>query len=258
MACVSTVSYSLLINGGLTTRFQAKKGLRQVDPMSLYLFVLAMEYLNRSLKNLKQNPDFNYHLICSKLDLVHIYFVDNLLICCREDRISILLMLQTFNHFSEVSRLKANMDKSSLYVAGVSSEFKHQIIQEMGFSAGEMPFRYLGVPISSRKLTIHQYLLGSNLSIAKKDHQYGNKYMQNIPMDNTNKVSRKALVAWEKLCMPRSAGGLNILDFYKWNKSAICKLLWVITQKKDNLWEDIGSKELASESWGPLGTVKKL
>lgn len=36
--------------------------------------------------------------------------------------------------------------------------------------------------------------------------------------------------------MPRSAGGLNILEFYRWNKSAICKLLWAVTQKKDSLW----------------------
>lgn len=52
MECVTTVSYSLLLNGGLTTKFQARKGLRQGDPMSLYLFVLVMEYLNRNLKTL--------------------------------------------------------------------------------------------------------------------------------------------------------------------------------------------------------------
>ncbi|XP_075106973.1 uncharacterized protein LOC142179967 [Nicotiana tabacum] len=52
----------------------------------------------------------------------------------------------------------------------------------------------------------------------------------------TNEVFRKTLLAWEKLCMPRSVGGLNILELYRWNKSAICKLLWDVTQKKDSLW----------------------
>nr|XP_016511047.1 PREDICTED: uncharacterized protein LOC107828276 [Nicotiana tabacum] len=49
-------------------------------------------------------------------------------------------------------------------------------------------------------------------------------------------TSRKALVAWERLCMPKSAGGLNIIEFQTWNKAAMSKLFWVITAKKDTLW----------------------
>ncbi|XP_070002527.1 secreted RxLR effector protein 78-like [Nicotiana tabacum] len=71
MECVSTITYALLINGGLTPRFQARKGLRQGDLMSPYLFVLVMEYLNRSLKQLKSNPYFNYLPKCSKLEVVY-------------------------------------------------------------------------------------------------------------------------------------------------------------------------------------------
>lgn len=36
--------------------------------------------------------------------------------------------------------------------------------------------------------------------------------------------------------MPRSAGGLNLISLLNWNKAAICKLLWAMTQKKDVLW----------------------
>ncbi|XP_075096132.1 uncharacterized protein LOC142174238 [Nicotiana tabacum] len=53
--------YFLILNGGLTNGFQWKKGLRQGDPMSPYLFVLVMEYLNKALKKLKDNPNFNHH-----------------------------------------------------------------------------------------------------------------------------------------------------------------------------------------------------
>ncbi|XP_075101661.1 uncharacterized protein LOC142177098 [Nicotiana tabacum] len=158
MTHVFTVSYSLFINGGLTPIFQAKKGLRKGDPMSPYLFVLAMEYLNMSLKQLRHNLDFNYHSRCASKELVHICFVDDLLMCCRADKVSIQLMLQAFHHFSTVSGLRANLEKSSFYVASVSPEFKIQIIQDMHFSIGEMPFKYLGVPLSSRKLSMAQCL----------------------------------------------------------------------------------------------------
>nr|XP_016479309.1 PREDICTED: uncharacterized protein LOC107800621 [Nicotiana tabacum] len=78
MECISTVNYSILINGGLTPKFKGKKGLRQGDPMPPTCL-------------------------------------------CWADEISIRLMFQAFNHFSDASGLKANQEKSSLYITGVSS-----------------------------------------------------------------------------------------------------------------------------------------
>ncbi|KAG5569776.1 hypothetical protein H5410_059542 [Solanum commersonii] len=37
---------------------------------------------------------------------------------------------------------------------------------------------------------------------------------------------KKALVAWEKLCHPKVAGGINLLDLHRWNQATLCKLLW--------------------------------
>ncbi|XP_070035312.1 secreted RxLR effector protein 78-like [Nicotiana tomentosiformis] len=53
MTCVQTVSYSIVVNGKETTPFAAKRGMRQGDPLSPYLFVIEMEYLTRLLKTLK-------------------------------------------------------------------------------------------------------------------------------------------------------------------------------------------------------------
>lgn len=97
MECVTIVSYSMLINDGITTRSPAKKGLRQGDPMVPYLFVLVMEYLNRPLKQLQTNPDFNYHPKCSKQYITHICFTDDLLLFCRADKISMQLLMITLS-----------------------------------------------------------------------------------------------------------------------------------------------------------------
>lgn len=49
-------------------------------------------------------------------------------------------------------------------------------------------------------------------------------------------MSKRALVAWEKVELPYCAGGLNIVNLKWWNRAAICKLLWNLNKKKDRFW----------------------
>lgn len=48
------------------------------------------------------------------------------------------------------------MEKSSLYISGVTPEFRNHILDELHFSLGSLPFKYLGVHLSATKLTINQ------------------------------------------------------------------------------------------------------
>lgn len=48
--------------------------------------------------------------------------------------------------------------------------------------------------------------------------------------------SKKALVAWERVCASKSSGGWNLTQLDLWNKAAVMKLLWHIANKKDKLW----------------------
>ncbi|XP_019240555.1 PREDICTED: uncharacterized protein LOC109220547 [Nicotiana attenuata] len=52
----------------------------------------------------------------------------------------------------------------------------------------------------------------------------------------TNAITKRALIAWDKVCLPRAGGGLNIINLKLWNKAAIAKTCWDLAHKQDKLW----------------------
>lgn len=59
--------------------------------------------------------------------------------------------METLNHFSVATGLIVNMDKSSIFLAGVDDTTKEQLLQRTGFALGDLPMKYLGLPLSSKK-----------------------------------------------------------------------------------------------------------
>jgi hypothetical protein len=79
--CITTPKFSVCINGTLVGYFEGKNGLRQGDPISPYLFVLAMKVFSRIMADLTGgNSGFKFHPKCVKMKLTHLCFVDDLLI----------------------------------------------------------------------------------------------------------------------------------------------------------------------------------
>lgn len=157
MTCVTTISYLTVVNGNASQAFEAAKGLRKRDPISPFLFAIAMEYLSRSLNGLKDDKNYKFHPKCSKMEITHLSFADDLLIFSRGDLESITALQKCFSNFSQASRLQANAAKSSIYFGGVLPVIKQQILQELGYSVGKLPFKYLGIPLSSKKLSLLQW-----------------------------------------------------------------------------------------------------
>ncbi len=81
LQCVSTVSTSVLVNGGRNESFNPSRGLHQGDPLSPYLFILCQKVLSQlidqqfSLRNIS-----GVRMNVSGLAITHVMFADDLML----------------------------------------------------------------------------------------------------------------------------------------------------------------------------------
>lgn len=61
MECISIASFSVSINGCIHGHFNSKRGLREGDPISPFLFAICLEYFSRVLKTKARNPTLSFH-----------------------------------------------------------------------------------------------------------------------------------------------------------------------------------------------------
>lgn len=63
------------------------------------------------------------------------------------------MMMAKFNDFSNSTGLQVNPRKCQLYCGGIVEEEISNIKEIIGFSRVKLPFKYLGNPLTSRKLS---------------------------------------------------------------------------------------------------------
>lgn len=158
MLGTTTVTYRFNINREYTEVLEANRGLRKGDTISPLFFVIIMEYMSRVMVKMQADPNFNHHSKCEKHGITHLSFADNVLLLSRGDIIFVNIILQVFQNFVESTGLSVNPLKCKIFCSGMEEATIRILKQQTDFGDGTLPVKYLGVPLSYRKLNIMHYL----------------------------------------------------------------------------------------------------
>nr|GFB25693.1 RNA-directed DNA polymerase, eukaryota, reverse transcriptase zinc-binding domain protein [Tanacetum cinerariifolium] len=127
VGCLSNSRTSILVNGTPTAEFEILKGLRQGDPLSPFLFIIAIEGL---------------HAITSKaVNIDDATFVGE---WSHQNAYNLICMLRCFYL---IFGLKINVHKSSLVGVSVSDVNIIDMASVLGCVVVKIPMVYLGVPV---------------------------------------------------------------------------------------------------------------
>ena len=156
MERVTTATTSVLVNGCPTNEFCFERGLRQGDPFSPFLFLLAAEGLNVIMSALC--PIIFSLLIAlgvqTTVSVSHLQFADDTLLVGVKSWANVRAMKAALLLFESIFGLKVNFNKSMLFGVNVNDSWLHEAASVMRGKHGLLPFMYLGLPIGGdpRKL----------------------------------------------------------------------------------------------------------
>jgi predicted secreted Zn-dependent protease len=269
-------SVCVKVNEEMGHYFQTKKGLRQGDPLSPILFNLVADMLavliERS-KELGYVDGLIPNLVEGGLSILQ--YADDTILFLEDDLDKAKNLKMVLGAFEKLSGLKINFHKSELFCFGETKERTTDYVNLFECKEGALPFRYLGIPMSYRKLANKEWRMveerfQKKLSSWKgKLLSYGgrlvliNSVLSSLPVFmmsffripkgvrekldyyrsrffwQCDEHKRKyRLARWGILHKPKCIGGLGIIDLELQNKCLLSKWIFKFLNE-EGMWQQI-------------------
>ncbi|GAU45582.1 hypothetical protein TSUD_273820 [Trifolium subterraneum] len=161
--CICTTTASVLVNGSPTDEFPLERGLRQGDPLSPFLFLLAAEGLHVLMEAMEEQRLFTGYSVgeTTPLSVTHLQFADDTLLLGTKIWANVQALWVVLVLFVTMSGLKVNFNKSMLVGVNIPDSWLGEAASTLCCRVGKIPFLYLGLPIGGdpRRLSFWEPVL---------------------------------------------------------------------------------------------------
>lgn len=277
-ALLRTASSKVLINEQPTPAFRHARGLRQGDPLSPLLFILAIDPLQRIIEK-AANEGLLSPVLPKAARLRCSLYADDAAIFAAPTAVEMERLQKILNFFGTCSGLRVSMAKTEIYPIRLESTAVQSIIQNFPGKVCSFLGKYLGLPLHLRKLRKIdvQPLLdkigaklptwkGRFLSLAGRETLV-KTVLTSQPIyhmtafleqkwlircidrlrrsflwkgETPDKVSGgHSLVNWKTTARPKVLGGLGIIELEQFARALRLRWLWFRWRQKDRAWVNL-------------------
>uniref|UniRef100_A0A251UE24 Putative RNA-directed DNA polymerase, eukaryota, Reverse transcriptase zinc-binding domain protein n=1 Tax=Helianthus annuus TaxID=4232 RepID=A0A251UE24_HELAN len=275
--CLTSGRGSVLINGSPTKEFNFKRGLRQGDPLSPFLFIIAMEIVSMIMKRVCNLGLFRgCNLPNNGPHISHLCYADDVIFIGEWSDQNILVLNRILRWLNLVSGLKINRAKSKLYGVGVSDNEVARMASLIKCEVGSFPFIYLGIPIGanmkratfwkpildkftsklsrwktkflsfSGRLTLAKSVLGSlptyYLSLFAAPKCIINrleKIRRDFVWGKSTSGHKLRWLRWKFLLKAKKKGGMGLGGISGFNLAMLSKWWWRFKENPHQLWAEV-------------------
>ncbi|GKV37516.1 hypothetical protein SLEP1_g45542 [Rubroshorea leprosula] len=219
--CLKSSMVSVLVNGSPTRQFMVSRGLWQGDPLSPFLFLIIAKGFNGLASTTIQNGLLKgVEVGHGGFKVSHLQYADDTLLFGEATEENVWAMKGILRTFELVSGLKINFNKSLIIGIGVEEEWLDKMAWIMCCKKGNLPFKYLGIPIGGTILSLDKI---------RRRFLWGG-------IEGGKKIN---WVKWDTVCKDKELGGLGVKDLRKFNLALLGKWSGILVNKDEGLWKKV-------------------
>eukprot|EP01018_Ginkgo_biloba_P034237 Gb_24170 [translate_table: standard] len=213
MDCLTSVSFSVLINGSASPFFRPGRGLRQGCPISPLLFLIGVEGFNRAPLEAKRSGAIKGIKVGSSLCLTHLLFVDDILLFCDGSRRDALKLREVLDLYCSATGMLVNIGKSTVSFMGISEDDIRSYTQLFPFKLTELDRGGIGSKLGT---------IGG--------------FRGEVDWDKEKRGI--ALVKWKRIALPKIWGRWGLKDIHSFSRALVAKCVWRLISV-NGLWSKV-------------------